>query len=210
MFQNLSDRLSKTIKNLRGQGKISEKNVQDTMKVVRRALLEADVNYKVVKEFLAEVQEASLGDEVLKSITPGQQITKIIHDKLVALLGGESRPVRFAKSGQPTIWMLVGLQGSGKTTTAAKLGLWLKKSGHYPYLIPADIYRPAAIDQLVRVATAAGLKVHQHDGSGRPLEIVKEGLLHARRSGFDTVLVDTAGRLHIDEDLMLLNISFIK
>jgi signal recognition particle subunit SRP54 len=156
----------------------------------------------VVKALLDGVREKALGEEVLKSLSPGQQVLKIVKDELESLLGeGEAGKLRFA-SKPPSVILLVGLQGSGKTTTAAKLGAWLKNAGRYPYLIPADVYRPAAIDQLVRVGASVDLKVHEHDGSGTPQEIVREGLLHARRSGFDTVLVDTAGRLHIDEELM--------
>jgi signal recognition particle subunit SRP54 len=202
MFDNLTDRLQGIFKKLSGQARINEDVLKASLREVRMALLEADVHVGVVKALLAEVREKALGEEVLKSLSPGQQVIKIVRDELEQLLGAdEPGTLRFA-SKPPTIILLVGLQGSGKTTTAAKLGLWLKKSGRYPYLIPADVYRPAAVDQLVRVGTAAGLKVHEHDGSRSPLEIVKEGLLHARRSGFDIVLVDTAGRLHIDEELM--------
>jgi signal recognition particle subunit SRP54 len=202
MFENLTDRLQGIFKKLSGQARINEDVLKASLREVRMALLEADVHVGVVKALLSEVREKALGEEVLKSLSPGQQVIKIVRDELERLLGaGEPGELNFA-SKPPTIVLMVGLQGSGKTTTTAKLGLWLKKSGRYPYLIPADVYRPAAVEQLVRVGSAAGLKVHEHDGSGTPLEIVREGLLHARRSGFDCVLVDTAGRLHIDQELM--------
>lgn len=203
MFQGLSDRLQGILGRLRGQGRITEAVLDEALREIRMALLEADVHVGVVRALVAAVREKALGEDVLKSLSPGQQVVKIVRDELVALLGGgtEAGRLRFA-SNPPTVVLLVGLQGSGKTTTAAKLGLWLKKAGKYPYLIPADVHRPAAIEQLVRVGKSAGLKVFEHDGSRQPLEIARDGVLDARRSGFDTVLVDTAGRLHIDDALM--------
>jgi signal recognition particle subunit SRP54 len=202
VFQNLSTRLQKVLKQLSGQGRVNEQVLKDSLREVRLALLEADVHVSVVRELLDGVRAKALGEEVLQSLTPGQQVIKIVRDELERLLGPEeSTPVQFA-SKPPTVILLVGLQGSGKTTTAAKLGVWLKASGRYPYLVPADVYRPAAIEQLVRVGHAAGLKVHEHDGQSAPLEIAGEAVAQARRSGFDTVLVDTAGRLHIDAALM--------
>jgi signal recognition particle subunit SRP54 len=202
VFQNLSTRLQGVLKQLSGQGRVSEQVLKDSLREVRLALLEADVHVSVVRELLDGVRAKALGEEVLQSLTPGQQVIKIVRDELERLLGAEeSAPVQFA-SKPPTVMLLVGLQGSGKTTTAAKLGVWLKASGRYPYLVPADVYRPAAIEQLVRVGHAAGLKVHEHDGQRAPLEIARDAVAAARRSGFDTVLVDTAGRLHIDEALM--------
>ena len=202
MFENLSERLQGTFQKLRGQGTISESSLNDSLREVRMALLEADVHLRVVKDLLAGVREQALGQDVLKGLNPGQQVVKIVRDQLLSMLGGEKvEGVRFAGK-PPTVIMMVGLQGSGKTTTTAKLGLWLKKQGRYPYLVPADIYRPAAIEQLIRVGTSVDLKVHEHDGSRQPLEIAQEAVRHAKRSGFDTVLIDTAGRLHIDEMLM--------
>ncbi len=202
MFESLSERLQRTLKNLRGQGRISEAVLQDSMREIRMALLEADVHVGVAKSLLTKVKEKALGEEVLTSLSPGQQVVKIVREELEALLGaGEASELRFA-SKPPTIIMLVGLQGSGKTTTTAKLGAWLKESGKYPFLVPADVYRPAAIEQLVRVGQSVGLKVYEHDGSGKPLEIARAAVRDARRSGFDTVLIDTAGRLHIDDELM--------
>ena len=202
MFQGLSERLQGIVGKLRGEARIGEGVLDETLREIRMALLEADVNVGVARELLQRVREKALGEAVLKSLTPGQQVVKIVRDELEALLGaGEVNRLKFA-SRPPTVILMVGLQGSGKTTSTAKLGLWLKSSGRYPFLIPADVYRPAAIEQLVRVGKSAGLRVLEHDGSRNPVDIVRDGVLEARRSGFDTVLVDTAGRLHIDEALM--------
>ncbi len=202
MLEGLSDRLQGIVRNLTGRGRINEAVLDESMREIRMALLEADVHISVVKALVAGVKERALGEDVFKSLTPGQQVVKIVKDELEFLLGEkEDRSLKFA-SKPPTVIMMVGLQGSGKTTTAAKLGLALKKQGKYPYLVPADVYRPAAIEQLVRVGETAGLKVYEHDGTRTPLEICKAGVLEARRRGFDTVILDTAGRLHIDETLM--------
>ncbi len=203
MFQGLSDRLQGILGRLRGHSRITEPVLDEALREIRMALLEADVHVGVVRSLLASVREKALGEDVLKSLSPGQQVVKIVRDELVDLLGGEGSAgrLKFASS-PPTVIFLVGLQGSGKTTTAAKLGLWLKKAGKYPYLVPADVYRPAAIEQLVRVGKSVGLKVYEHDGRRTPLDIARDGVLDARRTGFDTVLVDTAGRLHIDDALM--------
>jgi signal recognition particle subunit SRP54 len=202
VFENLSERIQGVFKKLSGQARINETVLKQAMREVRLALLEADVHVDVVKALIGSVREKALGEEVLKSLSPGQQVVKIVREELARLLGAdESAQLRFA-SKPPTVVLLVGLQGSGKTTTAAKLGAWLKRDGRYPYLVPADIYRPAAIEQLVRVGASAGLRVFEHDGSRPPLEIARSGVQEARKSGFDTVLVDTAGRLHIDDALM--------
>jgi len=202
VFQNLSTRLQRVLKQLGGQGRVSEQVLKDSLREMRLALLEADVHVSVARELLDGVRAKALGEEVLQSLTPGQQVIKIVRDELERLLGdGEEGTLRFA-SKPPSVMLMVGLQGSGKTTTTAKLGVWLKASGRYPYLVPADVYRPAAIEQLVRLGSAAGLKVHEHDGTRTPLEIAREAMDAARRSGFDTLLVDTAGRLHIDQTLM--------
>jgi len=202
MFDSLSERLQHVLKKLSGQGRVSEAVLKQSLREVRLALLEADVHVGVAKALLDAVRGKALGEEVLRSLSPGQQVVKIVREELEALLGeGDDARFTFA-SRPPTIALLVGLQGSGKTTTAAKLGVWLKKSGRFPYLVPVDVYRPAAIEQLVRVGASAGLKVFDHDGSKSPLEIAREGIGQARRSGYDTVLIDTAGRLHIDEKLM--------
>jgi len=202
VFDNLTERLQGVFKKLTGQGRISDAVLKDTLREVRMALLEADVHIGVVKELINAVREKAVGEAVLKSLAPGQQVIKIVREELEALLGqGSAGELEF--SGKtPAVILMVGLQGSGKTTTTAKLGAWLKKNGRYPYLVPVDVSRPAAIEQLVKIGTRAGLRVHEHDGSEKPLEIARAGLLAARRSGFDTVLMDTAGRLHIDDELM--------
>ncbi len=202
MFQNLTARLQSVLKKLGGQGRVSEAVLKESLREVRVALLEADVHVSVVRALLDGVRSKALEEEVLRSLTPGQQVVRIVRDELESLLGaGESTQLRFV-SKPPSVMLLVGLQGSGKTTTTAKLGLLLKRSGRYPYLVPADVYRPAAIEQLVRIARGAELKVHEHDGKASPLEIAIAATNEARRSGYDTVLIDTAGRLHIDESLM--------
>jgi signal recognition particle subunit SRP54 len=202
VFEALSARLQRVVKNLGGQGRVSESVLQQSLREVRIALLEADVHVGVVKTLLDNVKREALGEAVLQSLTPGQQVVKIVRDELERLLGGAAPAALAFASQPPTVIFLVGLQGSGKTTTAAKLGVWIRSQGRYPYLVPADVQRPAAIEQLVRVGRSAGLKVHEHDGSGTPLEIGREGIRQARRSGFDTVIVDTAGRLHVDPALM--------
>jgi signal recognition particle subunit SRP54 len=202
VLDDLSTRLQGIFKTLRGHGRITETVLNETLREIRLALLEADVHVSVVRAMLQAVREQAVGEEVLRSLSPGQQVVKIVKDELEALLGaGRPAQVRFA-SRPPSVFLMVGLQGSGKTTTTAKLGLWLKSSGRYPYLVPADVYRPAAVEQLRKVGDDAGLKVYAHDGSQSPLEIARAGTLEARRSGFDTVLIDTAGRLHVDEALM--------
>jgi len=202
MFDTLSQRLQGVFDALRGQARITDEVLDKTLREIRMALLEADVHVGVVRALLDGVRAKAQGEDVLKSLTPGQQVVKIVRDELAALLGtGEAARLKF-RSQPPTVIFLVGLQGSGKTTTTAKLGLWLKKAGRFPYLVPADVDRPAAIEQLVRVGSSVGLKVHAHDGSMRPLPIARAAVDEARRSGYDTVLVDTAGRLHIDDTLM--------
>jgi signal recognition particle subunit SRP54 len=202
MFDTLTERLRGVFDTLRGQTRITEEALEKTLREIRMALLEADVNVGVVRALLDGVRTKALGEEVLKSLSPGQQVVKIVRDELQNIMGaGEAERLQF-KAQPPTVIFLVGLQGSGKTTTASKLGLWLKKAGKFPYLVPADVYRPAAIEQLVRVGTSAGLKVHAHDGSQTPLAIAKAALHEARLKGYDPVLIDTAGRLHIDDTLM--------
>jgi len=202
VFHSLAERLQRVLAKLGGQGRVSEGVLAESLREVRLALLEADVHVGVVKALVDAVREKALGEAVLRSLTPGQQVVKIVREELERLVGGsEARPLSFA-SRPPTVVLLVGLQGSGKTTTAAKLGLWLARSGRFPYLVPADVQRPAAIEQLVRIARESGLAVHEHDGRRRPLEVAREGVAQARRSGHDTVVVDTAGRLHVDPQLM--------
>jgi len=202
VFDNLTERLQGVFKKLSGQARISETVLKDSLREVRMALLEADVHIGVVKELIAAVREKATGEAVLRSLAPGQQVIKIVREELERLLGQGDAGELDLGGKPPVVILMVGLQGSGKTTTTAKLGAWLKKNGRYPFLVPADIYRPAAIEQLVKVGTRAGLRVYEHDGSETPLAIARAGLQAARRSGFDTVLIDTAGRLHIDDELM--------
>jgi signal recognition particle subunit SRP54 len=202
VFDNLSERLQGALKKIRGQGRINEAILRDSLREVRMALLEADVHVSVVKALLDAVREQALQEEVLRSLSPGQQVVKIVRDELALLLGTEGAADLRYSSKLPSVVLLVGLQGSGKTTTTAKLGSWLKKAGRYPFLVPVDVYRPAAIEQLVRVGSQAGLRVYEHAGDRTPLEIARDGIAEARRSGFDTVLIDTAGRLHVDQELM--------
>ncbi len=202
MFDTLSERLRGVFDTLRGQTRINDEVLEKTLREIRMALLEADVHVGVVRAVLDGVRAKALGEEVLKSLTPGQQVVKIVRDELQSVMGASEAARLQFKAQPPTVIFLVGLQGSGKTTTASKLGLWLKKAGKFPYLVPADVYRPAAIEQLVRVGTSAGLKVHAHDGSQTPLAIATAALHEARLRGYDPVLIDTAGRLHIDDALM--------
>jgi signal recognition particle subunit SRP54 len=202
MFESLTDKLELTFKNLRGQGKISEKNIDDALRDVRLALLEADVHFKVVKSFLEAVKEKSLGQEVLKSLSPEQHFLKIVRDELTGLLGGEYSELDL-KTAPPAIVMLVGLQGSGKTTTLAKLARYLKRDKkRSPYLVPADIYRPAAIEQLKILGSELDLPVHDSNTQTTPVEICKQALVEAKKRFCDLLLIDTAGRLHIDDELM--------
>ena len=200
-FESLSDKLSAAFKRLRSKGKLNESDIKEAMREVKLALLEADVNYKVVKDFVKTVSERAVGQEVLESLTPAQQVIKIVNEELTALMGGENARIEFA-SKPPTVILMCGLQGSGKTTHAAKLAKYFKdKEGCRPLLIACDVYRPAAIEQLQIVGERAGAKVFEM-GQGDPVEIAKEGLKYARDHGYDLVIVDTAGRLHIDETLM--------
>ena len=207
MFENLSDRLQSAIHKMKGYGKITEENINEVMKEIRLSLLEADVNYKVVKEFTNTVKEKALGEEVQTSINPGDLFVKIVNDELTELLGGESTPLN--TSGNPAILMLVGLQGSGKTTASGKLANFIrKKHSKKPLLVACDIYRPAAIDQLKQIGKELNIEVFE-EGKENPLEICKHALEHAKQNKFDYIIIDTAGRLHIDEELMeeILNIN---
>ena len=200
MFENLSDRLQNVMNKIKGYGKITEDNISDVTREIRLALLEADVNYKVVKEFIATVKEKALGEEVKKSIKPGELFVKIVKDELVDLLGGEKKELY--TSGNPSILMLVGLQGSGKTTTIGKLALLLrKKYKKKPLLVACDVYRPAAIDQLKQIGKELNIEVYD-EGNNNPVTISKNAINYAKENKFDYVLIDTAGRLHIDENLM--------
>ena len=200
MFENLSDRLQGIAHKIKGYGKITEDNISDMMREIRLSLLEADVNYKVVKEFTNKVKEKALGEEVNKSLNPGDLFVKIVRDELQELLGGDNAPLVIDK--KPTIAMLVGLQGSGKTTTNGKLANFLrKKHGKKPLLVACDVYRPAAIDQLKQIGKELNIPVYS-EGKGNPIEIAKNALGYAKENGYDYILIDTAGRLHIDEELM--------
>lgn len=200
MFENLSDRLQNIAHKIKGYGKITEDNISDMMREIRLSLLEADVNYKVVKEFTNNVKEKALGEEVSKSLNPGDLFVKIVRDELQELLGGDNAPLVTDK--KPTITMLVGLQGSGKTTTIGKLSnLLRKKHSKKPLLVACDVYRPAAIDQLKQIGKELNIEVYS-EGKGNPVEISKNAIKYAKENGFDYILIDTAGRLHIDENLM--------
>lgn len=201
MFDSLSDRLDSVFRKLRGQGRLDESNIQEGLREVRMALLEADVNFKVVKEFIERVRERALGQNVLASLTPGQQVIKIVHEELIELLGGESYALEF-KGKPPYVIMMAGLQGSGKTTSAAKLALFLRRQKYSPYLVPADVYRPAAIDQLQKLGSELGIPVYPSTVEMNPVDICAAALRDAELKGCSVVLLDTAGRLHIDEPLM--------
>ena len=201
MFENLSNRLESVFKKLRGQARISEKNIKDAMREIRRALLEADVNYKVVKNFITHITEKAIGSEVLRSVSPAQQIVKIVHDELVELMGNAQEKIKISSS-PPTILMLVGLQGSGKTTACGKLAKLFRKKGHKPLLVAADIYRPAAIEQLKVLGKQLNIPVFSIDDSKNAPDIAKKAVEEAYKIGSDFIIIDTAGRLHIDKDMM--------
>ena len=205
MFENLQEKLQRAFKNLRGQGTLTPENIQEAMKEIRMALLEADVNFKVVKDFVDHVQEKAIGQEVLTALSPAQQVVKIVHDELVETLGKDTAKLKFA-SQPPTVILMAGLQGSGKTTTSGKLASWLKKGGHRPMLVSVDVYRPAARQQLKVVAEA--IKANLYEGKVENADtptverLAKEARKEAINSGCNFLIVDTAGRLHIDDELM--------
>ena len=203
MFDRLTDRLDSVFRQLRGQGKITEKALDESLREIRRALLEADVNFKVAKAFLARVRDAAVGQQVMKSLTPGQQVIKIVHSELVQLLGATAEPIRLSPH-PPTVILLVGLQGSGKTTMAAKLAQHFKTQGRLPFLVAADTYRPAAVDQLQTLGADIGVPVYgpEDAGSTNPVDICRDGLEKGRVTNRSLVLLDTAGRLSIDKEMM--------
>lgn len=201
IFTNLAEKLQAAMSNLKRHGKLTEKDVDAALREVRLALLEADVNYKVVKDFVARVKERAIGQEVLSSLSPAQQVIKIVRDELTELMGGQNKRLELA-SRPPTVIMMVGLQGAGKTTTSAKLALQLKKQGHRPLLVAGDVYRPAAIKQLMVLGDQIDVPVFQMGDKISPVDIAKAGVEHAKTHNNDVVLLDTAGRLHTDEALM--------
>lgn len=201
MFDNLSDKLNLIFKKVRGHGRLNESNIQDALKEVRLALLEADVNYKVVKDLINNIGARAIGKEVLDSLTPGQQVIKIVNQELTGLMGG-SRQELLLTGRTPFVLMLVGLQGSGKTTTCGKLALHLRKQGRNPFLVPADVYRPAAIDQLKKLGAQLNVPVYSSEKELGPVDICINAMSQAGRNGSDLLIIDTAGRLHIDEVLM--------
>jgi signal recognition particle subunit SRP54 len=201
MFDSLSEKLDGVFKRLKGHGKLTETNISDGLREVRMALLEADVHFKVVKRFVADIKERALGQEVMSSLTPGQQVVKIVNNELTSLMGGQYEELEL-KGTHPVGVMLVGLQGSGKTTTAGKLAVHLRKAGRKPYLVPADVYRPAAIDQLRKIGTQLDIPVFDSTTDMDPVDICQQARVAAQKAGCDVLLLDTAGRLHIDETLM--------
>lgn len=200
MFENLQDRLEKSFKILKGQGQITEINVAETLKDVRRALLDADVNFKIAKTFTDQVKEKALGQDVLTSVSPGQLLVKITHDELTQLMGGDK--VDIDTSGNPTVILMAGLQGSGKTTHSGKLAVHLKKKNKNPLLVACDVYRPAAIDQLHVIGESTNTEVYSERGHQDAVKIAQNGIRHARENGFNAVIIDTAGRLAVDEKMM--------
>lgn len=201
MFENLSEKLENIFKKLKGRGILNEENVNASLKEIRMALLEADVNFKVTKDFIEDIRVRAIGKEVLESITPGQQIVKIVHDRLVELMGGVSTSIKFG-SRIPAPIMLIGLQGCGKTTTAAKLALLLSKENKKVYLVSADVYRPAAIEQLATLGKQINTGVFDSHGLKDPVEICVQAVEQAKKNGYEVIIIDTAGRLHIDDILM--------
>jgi signal recognition particle subunit SRP54 len=203
MFDNLSEKLQRVFKNLRGEGKLTAENMESALREIRIALLEADVHFRVVKQLLENVKQKAMGEEVLQSLSPSQQVIGIVRDELVKILGSHESKLRFAND-PPSVFLIVGLQGSGKTTSTGKLARWLSKNGHSPMMVSVDVYRPAAREQLRVVARDVNLPIYAGDpGETSPLELARSGRREATNSGRDVLIVDTAGRLHIDEDLMV-------
>jgi signal recognition particle subunit SRP54 len=200
MFENLTEKLQRTFKNLRGQGKLTEEHLDAALVEIREALLEGDVNVGVADELLRKIREKSIGSEVMMQLSPDQQVVKTVRDELTTLLGKHAKPLFASKP--PSVWMIVGLQGSGKTTTTGKLAKWLALHGHRPLVVSTDVYRPAAREQLSQVAKAVGTAIWQGTGTNKPIEIVKGAIKEAKLSASDVILVDTAGRLHVDDSLM--------
>src|SRR5205085_1165115 len=203
MFDNLSDKLQRVFKNLRGEGKLSAENMEAALREIRMALLEADVNFKVVKQLIENIKQKAIGEEVLSALSPSQQVVKIVHEELIKILGAHESKLRFAND-PPSVIMIVGLQGSGKTTSTGKLARWLSRNGHRPMVVSVDVYRPAAREQLRVVARDAGQTVYEGaPGESLPLDLARSARREAGNTGRDVLLIDTAGRLHIDEELMV-------
>ena len=201
MLDNLSNKLQKILRNLTGQGRVSGRHIEETAREIRNALLDADVHFKIAKEFVERVKQRALGQEVMESLTPGQQVIKVVRDELIELFGGSQTELLFSKQ-PPSVFLMVGLQGSGKTTSAAKLAYWLTKNNHTPLLLSVDVYRPAAVEQLRVLCENSQLGYFDAPEDQNPVSRAEQGLRHARNSGYDVVLIDTAGRLHIDEEMM--------
>ena len=201
MLGNLSTKLQKILRDLKGEGRLAEHHIEEAMREIRIALLEADVHFKVVKEFVSRVKVKALGQEVLRNLMPAQQVVKIVRDELTELFGRAEAGLVFSKPS-PSVILLIGLQGSGKTTTTGKLALWLKNKGFQPLMVSTDVYRPAAMEQLSIIARAIEIGVYEEKSSDA-VELASNALQHARNTGFDILLIDTAGRLHIDSELML-------
>jgi signal recognition particle subunit SRP54 len=201
MLDSLSKKLQKILKNLSGQGRVSERHIDETAREIRNALLDADVHFKIAKEFVERIKKQALGQEVMQSLTPGQHVIRVVRDELIELLGGNQTEVQFSKH-PPSVFLMAGLQGSGKTTTSAKLALWLTKSNHTPLLLSVDVHRPAAVEQLRVLCENNQLGYFDAVGDQDPVSRAKKGLRFAQNGGYDVVLIDTAGRLHIDEAMM--------
>jgi len=201
MLDNLSNKLQKILRNLTGQGRVSGRHIEETAREIRNALLDADVHFKIAKDFVERVKQRALGQEVLESLTPGQQVIRVVRDELIELLGGSQTELQFSKQ-PPSVFLMVGLQGSGKTTSTAKLAYWLAKNNHTPLLLSVDVYRPAAAEQLRVLCADSQLAYFDAPEDQNPVSRAEQGLRHARNSGYDVVLVDTAGRLHVDDEMM--------
>jgi signal recognition particle subunit SRP54 len=202
MLDNLSNKLQKILRNLSGQGRVSGRHIEETAREIRNALLDADVHFKIAKDFVERVKQRALGQEVMESLTPGQQVIKVVRDELIELLGGNQTELQFSKQ-PPSVFLMVGLQGSGKTTSTAKLALWLSKNNHTPLLLSVDVYRPAAVEQLRVLCENNQVGYFDAPDDQDPVSRAKQGLRHAQNGGYDVVLIDTAGRLHIDDEMML-------
>lgn len=201
-FDSLSEKLQNIFKNLRGKGRLSEADVKAALKEVKLALLEADVNFKVVKQFIKSVEERAIGQDVMSSLTPGQMVIKIVNEEMVSLMGSETTEIALKPGSEITVIMMAGLQGAGKTTTTAKLAGKFKAKGRKPLLVACDVYRPAAIEQLTINGNKQGVEVFSMGTNQKPVDIAKAAIAHAKNNDFNTVILDTAGRLHVDEDMM--------